>query len=149
MNGLITGTTNQLLGIGQSVAAAGVAVFRTISAIAGIPLVLKASLKRVGAAFTELECIFKNSLRPRQAYQQYDGLYGAGNCSSTTGGRGASPFLGQNVFQAIQPGNNGVGVTQSAGAALTTLGRTDTVLSPLPLPALGTNLQAVVSGVNL
>lgn len=148
-NNMIIGAANGLIGIARDISQAGSAIFRTISAIANLPQTLKASLNRVTSAFTELACIFRNSLRPRRSYQTYDGLYGSSNCASTTGGTAASAYAGANVFSAIQPDRTGVAVTGPAASSLSTLGRSDVVLAPLPLPALGQHMQAVTSGVKL
>jgi hypothetical protein len=137
-----TASANISIGIARDVASVGVNVFRTLAAISGLPSSVKNDLIAVGAAFNEVKCIFISSLKPQATYENFEGLYGASNCSSTTGGRPASPFANLNAFSYLQPlqaqtfGFSGPGL--SSVAALTGI---DPVLAPLPPQEIGRQLD--------
>lgn len=147
-NDLATGVANRLIGVARQVATVGVNIFRTINAISNLPGSLKAKIGSVAAAYNEMLCIFSNALKPRKVYEQYTGLYGASNCSSTVGGRPPSTFLNTNVFEQMVPDSR-LAVTGEAVSALTTLGSMDPVLSPLPLQELGRLSSSVAGGIML
>lgn len=145
---LATGVANRLIGVARQVATVGVNIFRTINAINNLPGSLKAKITSVASAYNEMLCIFSNALKPRKVYEQYTGLYGASNCSSTVGGRPPSTFLNTNVFEQMTPEYR-LSVTGEAVSALTTLGSFDPVLSPLPLQEIGRLSSSVAGGIML
>lgn len=145
---LATGVANRLIGIARQMATVGVNIFRTINAVTGLPGSLKAKIGSVAAAYNEMLCIFSNALRPRKVYEQYTGLYGASNCSSTVGGRPPSTFLNTNVFEQMVPDSR-FAVTGEAVSALSTLGNMDPVLAPLPMQEIGRLSSAIAGGVEL
>lgn len=145
----ISSTANTLIGFASDIAKVGANINRTVSAIAGIPGNIKASIGKVAAAYSEAYCIFKNSLRPRQTYNDYSDLYGASNCSSTTGGRSASAYANSNAFELIQPQRGPVMLTSGAQSAITTLGNADPVLAPVDLREMDRQLKIVNSGVTI
>lgn len=144
---LVSGVANRLIGMARDIASVGVNVFRTLNNIRNLPADLKASLGRVAAAFNEVACIFSNSLRPRKTYEEYSGIYGASNCSSTTGGNQASPYANMNAFQEMQPEKDVATVSSRAMTGVATLARMDPVLAPMPFPEIGRHLTNIVSGV--
>lgn len=146
-NGFTT-VANSLIGIARDFAQIGANVFRTISAIAGLPQDIKHGLMRVAGAFNEAICLFSNSLRARGAYADYDGLYGASNCSSTTGGRSASAYAGVNSFSLMQPIALPVTLSSASITSTAELKRMDPVLTPMPLPDVSRHLDNVVSGTS-
>lgn len=143
----ISGTANDLIGFASDIAKVGCNINRTVSAIAGIPDHIKASISAVGSAYSEAYCIFKNSLRPRETYQDFSGLYGASNCSSTTGGSPASIYAGVNAFELMQPERGPVMFTSNAQSSITTLGNADPVLAPIDLREMNRHLNIINSGV--
>jgi hypothetical protein len=145
----ISGTANDLIGFASDIAKVGCNINRTVSAIAGIPDHIKASISAVGSAYSEAYCIFKNSLRPRETYQDFSGLYGASNCSSTTGGSPASIYAGVNAFELMQPERGPVMFTSSAQSSMTTLGNADPVLAPIDLREMNRHLNIINSGVTV
>lgn len=145
----ISGTANDLIGIASDIAKVGTNINRTVSSIQGIPDSLKSSIGSVGAAYSEAYCIFRNSLKPRETYDDYSDLYGASNCSSTTGGRQASSYLSSNAFSLIQPERGPVMLTSGARSSLTTLGNADPVLAPVDLREIDRNLKIINSGVSV
>lgn len=148
---LVTGGANALISLAAGMAQAGLNIFRSIVAIANLPASLKAQAMRIAAAYNEVACIFMNALRPRPSYENYSGLYGASNCSSTTGGSAASAYAGTNVFQLMQPSSSTAGtmtVSSGAIAALNNLKAADPVLAPMAVSEINRNVSAVVSGVS-
>lgn len=143
----VSGVANSLISMARDLAQAGANVFRGLAALLNLPGDLKAEVARVAAAYSEVACIFANALRPRKSYENYTGLYGASNCSSTTGGSPPSPFAGQNVFQLMMPSGSPVTATAAAMAALTTLRTADPVLAPMSVTEIARNTAAVVDGV--
>ena len=140
---------NSMIGIAKDLAHAGSVVFWTFASIAAIPSVLKARLSDVASAFSELRCIFGNSLRPRSVYENYDGIYGASNCSSTTGGRMPSVYANANVFDLIQPRSSPVQMSSSAISSTQALRISDPVLAPMPIPEIGRHLGNIANGVSV
>jgi hypothetical protein len=145
----ISGVANRLIGIAGGIAQVGINVFRTISSINGLPAHLKAALSRVGSAYNEALCILRNSLRPRKTYDDYDGLYGASNCSSTTGGRPGSAYANMNAFDLMQIERGPVEINSAAMASVSALNRGDPVLAPIPLPEIGRHLENINGGVQV
>ena len=139
----------RLVTMANDIASVGLNIFRTLNAIANLPSELKAKLGRVASAFNELACIFKNSLRPRATYEEYTGLYGASNCSSTTGGRQESAYANMNAFAQMQSETNVATVNSDALAGIASLKRIDPVLAPMPLPEMDRHLTNVVTGIAL
>lgn len=146
VNGVM-GIANDLIGIARSMATAARNVFATIASIASIPAQLKHAVQRVGAAFNEVACILSNSLNPRgRRYQDYSGIYGASNCSSTTGGRPASLLAESNVFNELRPVNSPVVMSNAAMSSLSAVQNMDPVLAPMQPAEMGAHLNNVVSG---
>lgn len=146
---LITGTANQLIGIAFDLASAGRNAMRTINNIVGLPAQLKSSLGRVASAFNEVACIFSNSMRPRGVYEEFDGLFGASNCSSTTGGRSPSLYSNTNAFGVMFPVGaqaGGVSVSNTAYSSVNALKQSDPVLAPMMLPEVQRHLDSIVGG---
>lgn len=146
---LSTAVGNKLVGIASSLAQVGLNVFRVVSAIRGIPNDLKSKMAKVAAAFNEVLCIFANALKPRKVYEEYSGLYGASNCSSTTGGSPPSPYANLNVFDAMLPDPPVVQVSGSATSGISALSGMDPVLAPMPMPEIGRQLNGINEGVTV
>lgn len=145
---VIGGTANRLIDMASDIASVGVNVFRTLNNIRGLPSDLKAALGRVASAFNEVRCIFGNSLRPRATYEEYSGLYGASNCSSTTGGRQDSSYANMNAFELMQPAREPVVMTNTAMSSSTALARMDPVLAPMSFAEIGRHVSNIVAGVS-
>lgn len=147
IQGGASSVANNLIGIAHDMAKVGVNVFRTISAIEGLPSSLKAELTQVASAYNEVVCIFRNSLRPALVYEDYNGLYGASNCSSTTGGNQASIYADRNAFDLLRRDSGPVSMSSSAIAGVNSLSRSDPVLAPTPINEMNRLLNNVVNGV--
>lgn len=147
--GGFTSLSNKAIAIATDIASVGRNVFRTLSGIQGLPASIRADLSRIASAYNEVVCIFSNSLRPRQTYENYEGLYGASNCSSTTGGRPASSYSGQNAFALIQPSQDPITINSSAQSSIVVLKRADPVLSPMLFPEMSRHLDEIAGGIVL
>lgn len=145
----VTGVANRFIAMASDLANVGRNIFRTINAIRNLPADLKASLGRVASAFNEVACIFKNSLRPRKTYEDYTGMYGASNCSSTTGGRQDSAYANLNAFEQMQSEKNVATANSAALAGIASLKRADPVLAPMPIQEVGRNVTNIVTGLAL
>lgn len=144
----ISSTANSLINIAKDIAGVGVNIMRTISAIASLPGHLKSALMNVAGAFNEMACILKNSLKPRKVFEDYDGIYGSSNCSSTSGGRQSSSYTNMNAFSLMQD-KRPVTVSTAAQNSISDLNRSDPVLRPIALEDMGGKLDSVSSGINL
>lgn len=142
-------TRNNAISIATDMSRIGANIFKTFSAISNLPSSLKADLGQVGSAFNEAYCIFKNSLRPAKFYEDYTGLYGASNCSSTTGGNPASIYADKNSFDLMQAGRSSVPMSSSSFSSMSSLVRVDPVLAPMPIAEMNRHLTAVNSGIGL
>lgn len=143
------GIANSLLEIARDMAQVGLNVFRTVQAITNLPTDIRTQAAQIAAAFNAVACIFQNALRPRKPYEQYDGLYGASNCSSTTGGRAPSPYAGLNVFNLMLPTGSAVNITSSAMFSVAAIRNADPVLAPMSMAEVERNTAAIVQGVSL
>lgn len=143
----VSGVGNRLISMARDLASVGTNIFRTINNIRNLPSDLRASIGRVAAAFNEVACIFRNSLRPRATYEQYTGLYGASNCSSTTGGNPASPYANMNAFQQMQPERDIATLNSHALSSVSALKRMDPVLAPLPFQEIGRHVTNISAGI--
>jgi len=138
---------NSVIRVASDISKIGINVFRTLSAIVGLPGTLRASLMRVATAFNAMACILSNSLRPRPTYEEYDGMFGASTCSSTTGGRMDSPYANMNAFKQMQPVPDPVRVSSVAQSSSATLRTSDPILRPLPSQEVSRHLTNVVGGL--
>lgn len=139
-----------LINVARMIAQTGTNIFRTMAAVAGIPMASKAALMQIAGEYSNIFCVLKNSLKDAPQYESYSTLYGSSNCSSTSGGSPPSQYADQNPFFAVAPQlSGGVGVSPVASASLGVLTRNDVVLAPLTLPVMAAALVKVNSGVTL
>lgn len=149
INGLVTGGAGYLVGIATDIAGFGAKIFRTVSAIAGIPGHIMSELGRVASAFHEAYCIFRNALRPRKSYFDFRDLYGASNCSSTTGGLPPSVYANQNPFSLMQPAQPPVVLGSEAQASIGAMTSSDPVFRPMGIPELSRHVGVLNEGMSL
>ena len=139
-----------LINVVRAVTQVGMNVFRTLSAVIGIPAAAKAALMGVASSFSNAFCVLRNALRSIATYEDYNNLYGSSNCSSTAGGSPPSPYLGTNAFFAVTPQvTRTIGVSVPASASLSALSKSDTVLAPMTPFQIGSELSTINSGVTL
>lgn len=144
-----TGIAGQLISIAQMTARAGINIFRTFAAIQSIPTQAKALLMQVVGAYTNIWCVLRNALNQQIYYPDYSPLFGASNCSSTSGGRPISILSGQNPFYSVVPTRQPlpVQISQTAQNNLAVLASNDPVLSPMSTASLGSVLTQVTNGL--
>lgn len=145
----ISSTANSFISMASDIASVGVGIYRTISSIASIPGHLKSALGSVAGAFNEVVCIFANSLRQRKTYDNYDDLFGASNCSSTTGGHAPSLYASSNAFSLMQEERSPLSMTSGALSSISALNQMDPVLVPMPLPEMQRHIEQINDGVQI
>jgi hypothetical protein len=145
----VDGVAGSLIRVAQMTAQAGVNLFRTVAAVANIPNQIRSRLMQIAGAYSNIFCVLRNALRQQLFYEDYDPLFGASNCSSTSGGRPISVLAGQNPFYAVVPTQRPlpVSINGSAQSALRTLALTDPVLSPLPTASIRSAVTDIASGM--
>ena len=148
--GFISGTASQLIGVASDLAQVGRNAFNTFNAVAGIPTFIKHQLSSVAAAYSNVFCVMKNVFKIRPQYADYTGLYGASNCSSTSGGSPLSAYEGQNPFDTIIPTTILPTAISPAGRAnMDVMKAADPVLAPMAIPELAVRLGDITNGVTL
>lgn len=148
--GFISGTASQLIGVASDIAQVGRNAFNTFNAVAGIPTFIKHQAATVAAAYDNAFCIMRNVFKVRPQYAEYSGLYGASNCSSTSGGSPLSAYEGQNPFDTIIPVSVlPAAVGPAARSNINVMKAADPVLSPMGLPELGRRLTDITQGISL
>lgn len=140
---------NSVIGIAKDIASVGTNMFRTFSAIKNLPATLRAEIGRIASAFNEVACIFSNALRPKKVYENYEGLYGSSNCSSTTGGRPPSVYSNANPFSLMQPVGSPITVSSSAMSSIESVKQSDPVLASMPVSEIGRHATEINNGVTL
>lgn len=144
----ISTVENGVIGIAKDVAEVGKNIFETFQAVRELPEFLKRDVGQIAAAYRTAFCILKNSVREQGGiYQNYTDLYGASNCSSTAGGRPASPLADYNVFETFKPAVLPVQVDANAQQSINQLRVTDPVLNPMPMSELIRHAGNMVDGV--
>jgi hypothetical protein len=150
ITGFINGVTGFVVGVAKSISQVGREIFKTFASIQGISYSVKSSFMQIGAAFNEVVCVFSNSLRPSKTYEDYTSLYGASNCSSTTGGRMPSAFVNQNVFSVMNPSSPApVTLSGAAISSVDAINKSDAVLAPLPESEIGRHLDNINNGLKV
>lgn len=149
----VDGVADSLISVAQMSARAGMNLFRTIGTVASFPGHVRAKLMQVAAAYSNIFCVLNNALRSKSFYEDYSPVYGASNCSSTSGGRPISPLADTNPFYTVasplQSGSSPVSIKTEAQSSLSTLASTDVVLSPMPLSTLQFHVSTVASGMEV
>ena len=140
---------DQLIGVARMVTAAAMNIFRTFSAVASIPSLVKAKFMEVAAEYGNVFCLLNNALRGKQVYEDFSSLYGSSYCSSTTGGRGRSALANANAFAAIFPAQTSfpVQVTPAARTSIAAAAATDVVMAPMSKAEAGGHLRAISDGM--
>lgn len=152
----------QMILMAQSLTKAASNIYHSVAAVAAIPMIAKAYFMQVAGAFENAFCVLKNILKPNLLLPNYDDLYGASNCSSTSGGSPISPFALSNPFNVYQPPRRGEvwvdGIKQpdtpwvetpmssAAVSSMNTLSTMDPV-APLPLETQAQHMDTVTAGL--
>lgn len=146
--GLVSDTAAQFIGIASDVALVGRNVFRTFNAVANLPDFFVHEVSSIAAAFDNAFCVLKNAFRRVREYPDYDGLYGASNCSSTIGGSPLSAYGDLNAWELILPNRQGIAaVTPEARTQIEVLKGADPVRSPMASDELMSRTSVILAGV--
>lgn len=146
----LDGLTGSLISTAQLTANCGTNMFRALAAVTTLQF-SKASLMQVSGAFSNAACVLANVFPAQPTFPDYQSLYGASNCSSTSGGRPLSIFAGLNPFQFTNPqqvADAAVSSTQ-ATAAMKILAATDVVLSPPSVALIGSIAGTAAAGISI
>lgn len=146
-----TGVVRSVIEVATTAAQAGANLFRSLAAVASIPQFVKASLSAVASAYTNIFCVLRNAIKDAPTYADYASLYGASNCSSTSGGRPMSAFGNTNTFAAVVPSPTPLPFSLSVNAAssLRSMAGLDTVLAPPSMATLSAGLTSITGGLRI
>lgn len=145
---LLTAPVGQLIGFARDIAQTGRNAFYALGAIINLPAAVINAYAMVAREFQNAFCVLSNCFRGTRRYQDYSDLYGASNCSSTSGGSPQSPLRGVNPFALIAaPSGPVFNVSRTAQAAMGQGGAIDPVLAPPPPGQIGVILNDVGTGV--
>lgn len=147
----VLGVPASLLTVARTAAQAGANLYRTIAAVEGVPDQVAGYCIGMASAFSNVWCLLNNALAAPETYPDYSVVYGASNCSSTSGGEGISIFASENTFASIAPAPKPpiVAVTTSAQTSLGVLSSTDVVLAPMSQSEAATHAGNIAAGVVL
>lgn len=138
-----------IINVARALTQCGVNIFRTLAAVIGIPALAKALFMSVAGAYSNAFCVLRNALRSLPTYEDYRGLFGASNCSSTAGGSPPSQYANQNPFFVVAPQlSTSVGVSPRANSSIRLISDTDPVFAPLSTFAMAGALSDINSGVS-
>lgn len=133
--------------LAAGLASASVNVLRTLASFPLIAGPTQAELSRGAGRYNTVVCLFANSLRDRQLYEDYSGLYGASGCSSTTGGRPVSKYADTNTFAQIDFGTTVARASGEALSSIAALAGMDPVLAPMPVEEIARHAGIIAAGV--
>jgi hypothetical protein len=148
MTGLkvVNSLTYGLISIAKDLTRAASSVFSVFSTIASIPNYVKTQFMKVRSSFFNIFCVLSNCFKQSRVLQDFSGVYGASNCSSTAGGTSLSAYLNVNTFEQIQAKSNAaqVQIGTEAANSVTALKGIDAATNP---PSLAT-VQAHLTNIN-
>lgn len=144
---MVASAKNFAISIATDLSKIGSNIFKTLSAIVNLPSDIKSDLMQVGSAFNEAFCILKNSLKPEKTHEDYSSLYGASNCSSTTGGNPASVYADKNSFELMQDAKSEIPISSASLSSIKAMSNSDPVLSPMPIQEMDRHLTAINLGM--
>ncbi|POZ52979.1 hypothetical protein [Methylovulum psychrotolerans] len=132
-NGVVNSITGGLSDIAGGLAFATSSLLTSAMAINNFPQEVQAEIQGCVSAFNNLGCIFRNGLKQAQLLNNYDSLFGASLCSSTTGGAPISSYYGLNTFENVLPKDqlSGVEMTTAAMDWMRLVNNSDPILYPL------------------
>lgn len=146
----ITGITESLINVARGIAQSGRNVFQALAGVTGLPGFVKSQMMLVASEFSNVFCLLRNSLKAPVYYPDYTGLYGASNCSSTSGGAPPSIYAGENPFYAVAPVvAPSVVVQPIAQSSMNYLSGMDPVLAPASASAMASHMGNIAGGVTI
>jgi hypothetical protein len=151
MTGLkvVNSLTYGLITIAKDLTRAASSVFSVFSTIASIPNYVKTQFMKVRSSFFNIFCVLSNCFKQSRVLQDFSGVYGASNCSSTAGGTSLSAYLNVNTFEQIQAKSNAAQVqtTTDAANSITALKGIDAATNPPSLTAMQAHLTNINNGL--
>jgi hypothetical protein len=137
-----------LSSFGKQFTQGGLNLMHAVTSLSSLSSQVRSSIMSAGSAFSNLNCLFNNAIGASLTMPDFSDLFGASNCSSTSGGSPISPLAGQNPWALIFPqGGGSIAISAPAQASLSALAICDPVLFCPSLAQLAANAQAVASGV--
>lgn len=131
LTGSVGGVFGDLIGIAKDIARAGMNIAHTIAAVMTLPAQIKHEFSKLASAYSNMMCVLKNVFRKRRYLPQYD-INGSGNCASTAGGSGISPYVSENTFFAVLKSEKAlVSVTKLAAESIARTGKLDPLVAPI------------------
>lgn len=124
-------------------------VMSVVASIKSLPQQIKAAFMSVKSAFQNIGCLLSNVFKAPATLPDYSGLYGASNCSSTSGGSPVSAYSNTNILPVVFPSKQSVvSVTPAASAAIKQVGNMD-LLKPLSMTQIGAALTTINQGTGM
>lgn len=145
----VEGIGSSLIAVARDVSRAGANIARTINLIATLPQRAKAFWGQVAGAFTNAFCLLRNSIKNLATYDDYSSVYGASNCSSTSGGRPISSLSDTNTFNYVigAPSSPPVSVTAAAQQSLQSMAGADVVMNAPSRTMLSSSVNVINLGL--
>lgn len=143
----VNGIADSLILVARDVARAGQNVFHSVAAVVGIPGQVRARAMEIAAAYRNIFCVLRNAISGASYYEDYRPLYGASNCSSTSGGS-LGRFPTSNTFsETATPGAGAVAVPTEARASLSVLASADPVNAPMDTQTMAALMTSAQAGI--
>ena len=143
------GVVSDLIQIGQGVMRAGINIANAVASVLTLPQQIRAQFQRLASAYTGIFCVLKNLFRRRKYLSPYD-IYGAGTCTTTAGGHGASRYLTENTFAAVMRADGSpVSTSESAKKAISDAVKIDPLVRVPSLNELGDMCGKIALGMQV
>lgn len=151
LNRTVLGVTGSILSIATVTAQAGMNLFRSVALIASLPAQVRGQFMAVASVYSGIVCLMAKALRAATTWDDYSALYGASNCSSTSGGRPLGQFPGVNPLLTLLPAPAVPIASLSAPAQVSAsaLAGSDPVLAPMSLDTLANHAATVGAGLEV
>jgi hypothetical protein len=153
VNGLISASLAPTYVAAVGVQAAGAAVFTSLAGLAGLPAATVYAVSAAASSFAAAYCALVNGFDQTRSVVDIEPLFGASNCSSTTGGRAPSAFsaAGTNPFESMPLAAGAVsGVQTTASAqAMANAAALDPLATQLSMTDAANYLGAITEGLRL
>lgn len=124
-------------------------VMGIVASAKSLPLSVKSEILEVKSALNNAACLLRNAVKDVSLLPDYSSLYGASNCSSTSGGLPASIWADRNVFPLLFPASaSPVIMSAQAESAMKALSSID-VQNPPPITTTAGLLDSIGTGTTI
>lgn len=147
-----TSVARQLAGVTRLATQAALNIWRSLSIVANLPTTAKGLLMAISGEYSNCLCLLRNAKLTESTYENYEDVYGASNCSSTTGGSAISPYSSAttNTMSYIVTNEAAtVSVTQAASTQLNYLASKDLVFDSLSSSQISSSLSSINSSLSV